>query len=105
MRGVSPTPAVEVVLVQPSHVRCCCSPRTRLANVVASCGEGQVEHTMPLLQLDGLIDAVSAALRPFSRLYPARVTSPTTLIGCWPDPPALLPPTQVIPSFPPCFST
>src|SRR3546814_4376063 len=43
---------------------------------------------------------VSDTLRPLTRLYPARVTSPTTLIGAWPAPPALPPPTHGTPSLP-----
>src|SRR5450830_883220 len=100
MSGVNPTPAVALLLVQLSHVCCCTSPRTRLANAPASSGDRQVPQSMPLLQSLGAIVEESLAVRPLSRLYPALVTSLTTLMGGCPRPPALLPPIHGMPVLP-----
>ena len=97
--GVRPTPGTVAVLVQLSQVRCSRSPNTRVAHSTAAWGDGQVWQAR-LLQLAALIAEVSVTPRPLTRLYPARVTSPTTLTAGWPAPPALLPPTQGTPSLP-----
>ncbi|CUJ76142.1 Uncharacterised protein [Achromobacter xylosoxidans] len=65
--GVSPTPGTVSVLVQESHVRCTCSPRTRVAHSVACCGDVQVWQDR-LAQLVDAMEDVSVTPRPLTRL-------------------------------------